>query len=113
MVKRSTRKQNGGLPMPLSYLKEGYTEPSASAGLNMLVSQAGLARPVLNATGGRRKNTKKATRKHRASCKCKKGGFYPTVMGSFIRNASRLVPAAVYSGYKLMKSKSKTRKSKK
>ena len=87
--------------MPLSYLKTGYTEPSASAGSDVQVSQAGLARPVLNHTGG--------TRKHK-SCKCKKGGFYPTVMGSFLRNASRLVPAVVYSGYKLM---NKTRKSRK
>jgi hypothetical protein len=93
--------------MPLSYLKTGYTEPSASAGSDVQVSQAGLARPVLNHTGGTRKH--RGTRKHK-SCKCKKGGFYPTVMGSFLRNASRLVPAVVYSGYKLM---NKTRKSRK
>ena len=112
--------------MPLSYLKVGYAEPSASAGSNVQVSEAGLARPVLNATGGtRRSNThskltkrnnkrrsKKQTRKHGGSCGCmKKGGFYPTVMGSFLRNASRLVPAVAYSGYKLLKGK--TRKSRK
>ena len=105
---RSSRKQNGGLSMPLSYLKAGYTEPSASAGSDVLVSQAGLARPVLNARGGtRQRRSRSHTRNKR--CKCKKGGFYPTVMGSFLRNASRLVPAVVYSGYKLL---NKTRKSK-
>jgi hypothetical protein len=101
--------------MPLSYLKVGYTEPSASAGSNVQVSEAGLARPVLNATGGKRRShskSKKQTRKRGGSCGCmKKGGFYPTVMGSFLRNASRLVPAVAYSGYKLLKGK--TRKSRK
>ena len=103
--------------MPLSYLKVGYAEPSASAGSNVQVSEAGLARPVLNATGGNRRSTKrshskKQTRKRGGSCGCmKKGGFYPTVMGSFLRNASRLVPAVAYSGYKLLKNK--TRKSRK
>ena len=120
MVKRSSRKQKVGGSMPLSYLKVGYTEHSASAGSNVLVSEPGLARPVLNATGGKRRshtkrshsNSKKHTRKHGGSCGCmKKGGFYPTVMGSFLRNASRLVPAVAYSGYKLLKGK--TRKSRK
>ena len=125
----SSMKPAAGGSMPLSYLKVGYTEPSASAGSNVLGSQAGLARPVLNATGGKRSNRRskrsnrrsirrshsrrsKRTRKHGGSCGCmKKGGFYPTVMGSFIRNASRLVPAVAYSGYKLLKNK--TRKSRK
>ena len=109
----SSMKPAAGGSMPLSYLKIGYAEPSASAGPNVLGSQAGLARPFLNATGGkRRKHTKKRSRKHGASCACmKKGGFYPTVMGSFLRNASRLVPAVAYSGYKLLKNK--TRKSRK
>ena len=102
MVKR-TRKHRLGGGMPLSYLKTNYSEPSASAGSDVQISQVGLARPVLNHTGG------KSRRKR--SCKCKKGGFYPTVMGSFLRNASRLVPAVVYSGYKLLKGK--TRKSRK
>jgi len=96
--------------MPLSYLKTGYTESSASAGSDLQVSQAGLARPVLNHTGGTLlKKACQNTRKHK-SCKCKKGGFYPTVMGSFLRNASRLVPAVVYSGYKLMNKTRKLRK---
>lgn len=102
--------------MPLSYLKVGYTEPSASAGSNVLVSEPGLARPVLNPKGGTRSNRRskrsKRTRKHGGSCGCmKKGGFYPTVMGSFLRNASRIVPAVAYSGYRLLKGK--TRKSRK
>ena len=114
----SSMKPAAGGSMPLSYLKVGYAEPSASAGSNVLASQAGLARPVLNATGGTRRSKRsnsrrsKRTRKHGGSCGCmKKGGFYPTVMGSFIRNASRLVPAVAYSGYKLLKNK--TRKSRK
>ena len=119
----SSMKPAAGGSMPLSYLKVGYTEPSASAGSNVQVSEAGLARPVLNATGGKRSNrrskrsnrrshSKKQTRRRGGSCGCmKKGGFYPTVMGGFLQNASRLVPAVVYSGYKLLKNK--TRKSRK
>lgn len=37
------------------------------------------------------------------------GGFSPSVMGAFAENGARLVPMAVYSGYKLM-SNQKTRK---
>lgn len=108
MVKRSSRNYRLGGGMPLSYLKTNYSEPSASAGSDVQISQAGLARPVLNPIGG---NKTRRMRK-RVTCKClKKGGFYPTVMGSFLRNASRLVPAVVYSGYKLMKGK--TRKARK
>lgn len=39
------------------------------------------------------------------------GGFSPSVMGAFAENGARLVPMAVYSGYKLM-SNQKTRKHK-
>jgi hypothetical protein len=123
MVPPMPMKPAAGGSMPLSYLKVGYAEPSASAGSNVLVSEPGLARPVLNPTGGKRSNRRskrstrrskrsKRTRKHGGSCGCmKKGGFYPTVMGSFLRNASRIVPAVAYSGYKLLKGK--TRKSRK
>lgn len=98
-------RQRGGLPMPLSYLKTEYTEPSASSGVNVLVAQPGLGRPVLNATGGKRRHVKR-TRRSRFGHR--RGGFFhPSAMGSFIRNAGRLVPIAAYSGYKLLNNKTR------
>lgn len=106
---RRTRKQSGGVSMPLSYLKTNYSEPSASSGTNVLVAQPGLGRPVLNPTGGSRRKHKHTKR---SKCGCKKGGFFnPMYMGSFLRNAGRLMPLAAYSGYKLLNRK--TRKNRK
>jgi hypothetical protein len=100
-------KQFGG-GLPLSYLNTMYKEPSASAGSNVLLSQAGLARPVLNATGGtRRKRNVKKTRRRNI-----RGGFYPSVMGGFVSNASRLVVPAGVVGYRMC-SKATTKNKKK
>lgn len=89
-------KQFGG-GLPLSYLNTAYKEPSGSAGSNILLSQAGLARPVLNATGGtRRKRNVKKTRRRNI-----RGGFYPSVMGGFVSNASRLVVPAGVVAYRM------------
>lgn len=114
MVKRHRRQNAGG--MPLSFLDSSYKEPSASAGSNHNISQVGLARPVLNHTGGRRKATKlrriKTNKKSRRSCRtCKKvGGFYPSVMGSLVRNAQALIPAAGITGYRMWNNFNKTKK---
>lgn len=104
------RYAGGGLPsgagFPLSYTTPSYREPSASAGNNVQISEPGLARPVLNPTGGGRRRS--TLRKNR---NVKVGGFYPSVMGSFLQNAAGIVPATVYSGYKLLKNnKKKSRK---
>ena len=99
--------------MPLSYVNPSYREPSAGQGSNLLVSESLLARPGLNHTGG------KCSRKHRytrKSKKTRKGGFHPSVMGSFVPNAARLVPAAGVTAYRMVrnyKGSSKTRKSRK
>ena len=103
-----------GGAMPLSYVNSAYREPSAWAGSNVLGSQPGLARPVLNATGGMRRMRKRSTRKRstrkRSTRKGKRhGGFYPGVMGPFLQNASRLVPATVVSGYKMVKNYKRSR----
>ena len=103
------RYAGGGLPsgagFPLSYTTPSYTGPSAPAGNNIQISQPGLARPVLNPTGGgRRRSTLHKNRN------VKVGGFYPSVMGSFLQNAAGIVPATVYSGYKLLKNNKTSRK---
>ena len=112
--------------MPLSYLNTGYSEPGTSSrlGSNLMISEAGLARPSINHTGGRRNKRKNNLRTRRinrrnkkvsaSSTRCKKctknGGFYPSVMGSFIQNASRLVPVAAVTGYRMVRNYGKTRK---
>ena len=116
MVKRHRRQNAGG--MPLSFLDSSYKEPSASAGSNHNISEVGLARPVLNHTGGSRRKAsnrsraKKNTMRKRQSCRtCKKvGGFYPSVMGSLVRNAQALVPAVGITGYRMWNNFGKTKK---
>jgi hypothetical protein len=102
------RRQNAGA-MPLSFLNNTYREPSASAGSNHNISQAGLARPVLNHTGGMRSTR---SRRNKQTCRrCKKvGGFYPSIMGSFVRNAQALIPAAGITAYRAWNNFGKTRK---
>ena len=101
--------------MPLSFLDNTYREPSASAGSNHNISQAGLARPVLNHTGGRRstRSTRSMrSKRNKQTCRrCKKvGGFYPSVMGSLVRNAQALIPAAGITAYRMWNNFGKTRK---
>ena len=96
---------------PLSYLDPSYKEPYASAGSNVLNAEVGLVRPSLHATGGGYRRKRRSTYKKRST---RKGGFYPSVMGSFVGNASRLVPAVAVTGYRMLKNyKKKTRKNRK
>ena len=109
---RRSRKQRGAgtTGAPLSYLDQTYKEPSASAGSNVLNAEVGLVRPSLNATGGGYRRKRRSTYKRRST---RKGGFYPSVMGGFVTNASRLVPAVAVTGYRMIKNYKKTRKNRK
>jgi hypothetical protein len=49
----------------------------------------------------------------RTKRKSRRGGFYPSVMGQFVGNASRLVPAAAITGYRMVKNFKKTRRNRK
>jgi len=107
---RKNRKQRAG-GMPLSYLQKGYVEPSATAGSTVNVSQVGLARPVLNATGGaRRKHRSRSRSRARTHKKIMKGGFFPGVMGSFLQNAKSLLPATAVAAYNTFKNFNKTKR---
>jgi hypothetical protein len=103
-----TRKQKGSA-MPLSYLNRNYIEPSGPAGSNVSGAEPGLARASLNLTGGRRSRSKTVKG---GKCGClTKGGFYPSVMGNFVANTARLIPAMLFASYRMFKnSKTKTRK---
>jgi hypothetical protein len=106
---RCTRKnQRGGAQgAPLSYVNPSYQEPSSSSSqVNRLGSEPMLARPVLNATGGRRSR--------RIQKNKRKGGFYPSVMGSLINNGTKILPAAGVQAYRMLRNyKSKSRKNRK
>jgi hypothetical protein len=101
--RNKSKRRNGGAAtvMPLSYYKPSAFEPSAPAGRDLLEAIPPLGvRPKI---GGRRRKTRKV-RRHRKS----KGGFVPSVMGSFAEAASKyIVPLALFAGYKLMTRKGK------
>jgi len=105
-------KMAGGA-MPLSYVNPSYREPSAYAGPNRVFSEPGLARPAMNLTGGKRSKKSRKSRKQRRTRRSKRGGFYPSVMGNFIQNGSRLIPAAGVTGYRMLKNFKKSRKNRK
>jgi hypothetical protein len=106
----STRCMKGGASAaPLSYLNPKYVEPSGSEGVNRLISEPLLARPALNHTGGKRstcgkRNKRKSTKTRR------RGGFYPSVMGSFLSNGARLLPPTAVQGYRMLRNYKKSRK---
>jgi broad specificity phosphatase PhoE len=90
----------GGVNMPLAYFKDGaqmqgtFAEPTGVQG-------GAWFRPALTQSGGKRRTQRRERRQ--------RGGFSPSVMGSFAVNGLRLVPVAAYMGYK-MYSGQKTRK---
>ena len=57
--------------------------------------------------GGKRRTKKSKTRKN-----CKKGGFYPSVMGGVVGSGKYLIPIALSQGYKLMNTKTLRKKNK-
>jgi hypothetical protein len=95
-TKRNRKYSGGASAAPLSYLNNSYREPSGYAGSNVLISEPGLARPALQHTGGRRS---------------RKGGFYPSVMGSsFISSGARLLPASAVTAYRMVRNYKSSRK---
>lgn len=100
MKRRSTHKrsaQHGGAatPLPLAYFQPGAFEGRTvdPTGVGLAGSSASWARAPLPAgaqMGGRRSRRRQ------------RGGFSPSVMGSFITNGLRFVPIAGYMGYKMM-----------
>lgn len=95
--------KGGASAAPLSYLNPKYVEPSGPEGVNRLISEPLLARPSLNHTGGKR-STKRSKKTRR------RGGFYPSVMGSFLSNGARLLPPTAVQGYRMLRNYKKSRK---
>ena len=91
-----TRKGGAATAFPLKYFNPDALTPDAEAGRNLLHASGMGIRPKI---GGRRKLRK--TRRTR-------GGFVPSVMGSFLTSASKYIaPLALFAGYKLITRKGK------
>lgn len=86
---------------PLSYLSRSYVEPSAPAGIDRLGAGPLLARPSLSQTGGA--HTRKHKRSKHKRRRVTRGGFNPSIMGSFVQNAALLTPAAGITCYRMIK----------
>jgi hypothetical protein len=93
--KRRTRRGGAATAFPLSYFDGKAPEAFAPAGRDILGASGMGVRPAIGPVtkGG--------------GCGCnilRRGGFYPSVMGSFTHSASKyIVPMALYAGYKMMK----------
>jgi len=96
--KRRTRRGGAATAFPLSYFNGKAPDASASAGRDILGASGMGIRPAIGPTG----NVVKG-----GGCPCngpRRGGFYPSVMGSFAQSASKyIVPMSLYAGYKMMK----------
>ena len=96
-MRRSYNKKRGGevQPFPAQYYNPSMTGPDAGAGRDLLHAAGMDIRPRI---GGKR-STKRSNKR-----KAKKGGFVPTVMDGFVAASSKyIVPLVLFSGYKLLK----------
>jgi len=99
-ARRSRRTQSKGgaaTVFPLSYFNGKSPEAFAPAGRDLLHASGMGVRPVIGPVS----MTKGG------GCPCnlpRRGGFYPSVMGSFTHSASKyIVPMTLYAGYKMLK----------
>jgi hypothetical protein len=96
--KRRTRRRGGAATaFPLSYFNGKAPEVSAFAGHDLQRASGLGVRAALGPTGIIKGG----------GCPCngpRRGGFYPSVMGSFAQSASKyIVPMSLYAGYKMYK----------
>jgi hypothetical protein len=112
------RRTSGGYLMPQQWFNPGHKDPVGTMAPLTTAASPNAIRPVLVSTflspplqqGGQKgykKGSRRNTRKQR-------GGFSPSVMGSFAANAqSAIVPLVLYGVYKLVSPEKKTKSSKK
>jgi len=91
------RKGGAATAFPLSYFDGKSPEACAPAGHDLLHAKGMGVRPGIGlnigpSVGGG------------CGCGIRRGGFYPSVMGSFAQSASKyIVPMSLYAGYKMLK----------
>ncbi len=100
-----SHQMGGAVSMPLAYFQDGaqmrhtYAEPT---GTGLATTNNNWVRTPLSQTGGANRHavggcTVRASWKKQQQ----QGGFSPSVMGSFLANGTRLLPAAGYMGYRM------------
>lgn len=97
---RSVTQRGGYVGMPLAYFKDGAQMQGTSVeptGVGLGGSTSAWAREPIAQRGGSVKRSQQ-------------GGFAPSIMGSFVGNGLRLVPAVAYVGYKMYKNGRKTKR---
>ena len=96
--RRSTHRRGGAATsLPGNYfgIEKAAGPPSVGAGKDLLGAGSNIIRPAIGISGGKRRKTIR-----------KRGGFLPSVMGSFTTAVSKyIVPIALFAGYKLMSRK--------
>ena len=109
---RRTRRGGAATAFPLSYFNGQPPEAFAPAGHDLQRASGLGVRAALGPTG--------MVKGGGCGCNIRRGGFYPSVMGSFAQSASKyIVPMSFYAGYKMFKtsqekgSKRKTRRTRK
>lgn len=96
------RTQKGGGNFPYGYFHDGAQAMGRSdvaTGVGIGASSDLWAREPIQQRGG--------------SCKCQRGGFPASIMGSFVQNGMSLIPAAGYMLYRSQKDSRKSLKSRK
>jgi len=99
-TKRSKRTRRGGAAtaFPLSYFNGKAPDASAPAGRDILGASGMGVRPAIGMGIG------PVVKGGGCGCNIRRGGFYPSVMGSFAQSASKyIVPMSLYAGYKMLK----------
>ena len=99
-ARRFTQQRGGYVGMPLAYFKDGAQMQGTSVeptGVGLGGSTSAWVREPIAQRGGSVKRSQQ-------------GGFAPSIMGSFVGNGLRLVPAAAYVGYKMYKNGRKTKR---
>ena len=94
-ARRTQSKGGAATVFPLSYFNGKAPEASAPSGRDLLHASGMGVRPVIGPV----------TRGGGCGCNIvRRGGFYPSVMGSFTHSASKyIVPMTLYAGYKMLK----------
>ena len=114
-TRKMKKQRGGGVTMPLGFYQDGAQMRGtygSETGVGLGVMTANMARSALLQTGGRKKVTRKAIQKQKQGQQSQRGGFAPSVMGSFASNGLSLLPVASFMGYRMMNKGNKTRKGK-
>ena len=119
MYRSQRRKQSGGgVTMPLGFYQDGAQMQGTygsetGTGLGGMTST--MAREALVQTGGSTFGSRRRQRQRRETRKAQRGGFSPSIMGSFAANGLSLLPVASYMTYRMThgpgSKKGRTRKS--